>query len=140
MRKFFIMITILTLGLFLSALSGSCFAQGENEPLQQDELSYSWGTISSLSSDTIVLTEYDYETEEEADVAYEIGANVEVNNIDSINNLKIGDEVEIAYVLTGDARIAEAVSLQKILEEDVAGEEIMDENVPDKGMLKIEDL
>lgn len=87
-------------------LIGIAAAQGE-------EVDYSWGIVANVSEGQIVVTEYDYDKDREADVVYSIDPNVELENAASLKDIAAGDSVDIEYVVEGDKRVAKVIAVDK---------------------------
>ena len=88
-------ITFLTIFAFLAAFS-------QTAVFSQEATDYSFGTVSDMSEDTIVIEEvsYDGDTGEETTttVEFDIAPDVELEGIESLTDLKPGVEVEIEYI------------------------------------------
>ncbi|MEW5894753.1 MAG: hypothetical protein AB1650_03180 [Candidatus Omnitrophota bacterium] len=81
--------------------------------LAQEEMDYSWGTVVEISGQRLVLDEYDYETETNVQVTYEIDSNVEFENIESLEDVQQGNEVEVGFVEHEGQRIVLSLYLEK---------------------------
>ncbi|MBU1061558.1 MAG: hypothetical protein KJ957_00600 [Candidatus Omnitrophica bacterium] len=75
----------------------------------EGEIEYSWGIVKEVSSGTIVVTEEGYSTDEDVDMVYSIDKDVKLVDAKTLDDIKIGDEVEIEYVLKGDKPIAKVI-------------------------------
>ena len=80
---------------------------------EEEEIEYSWGRVSSVSSGQIIVTEYDYDKEEESDVTYTLSPNVELRNIDSIESIVVGDSLDIEYIVKDGKRVAKAIGTEE---------------------------
>lgn len=78
----------------------------------EDEMDYAWGTVKEVSNDTIVLTEYSYDTDVDIDVAYGVSPDTEIFNVESLDNIKIGDAVEIEYIVASGKKEAMIISVE----------------------------
>ena len=107
MKRYLVAAAVLALGLVIC--SGISLAQEE----AAEELDYSWGTVNSVSSNQIILAEYDYDTEEEVNVTYTLDPKVDLKNVESLKDIKVGDNVEIDYVVRGDKKVAKAITIEK---------------------------
>ena len=87
------------------------------------ELEYTFGTVKSVSPSQIVITEFDYDTGEEKEMAYDIDPKVELNNAKSIQEITQGDEVDIDYKMDGEKKIAQVISVAKPLPAEGSGGE-----------------
>ena len=107
MKRYLVVAAILVLSLSVCFLSSMSLAQ------EEEEMEYSWGTVSKVSSNQIVVPQYDYESGEEVDVTYTVDPNVELENVDSLKSIAVGDNVDINYVIKGDKRIAKVITVEK---------------------------
>ena len=95
-----------------------CFVSGVSLAQEAEDTEDSWGTVSSLSSNQLVVSEYDYDSEVEVDVTYAVGPEVEVKNVDSLKNITVGDSVDIEYVIKYGKKVAKIISVEKSSEEE----------------------
>ena len=81
------------------------FTQQEDTP-QELDVEYVYGAIAEVrkNSNELVITEYDKELNEETKVVYSVDNAVEVENIDSWENLSAGSYVEVEYVTGKDGK------------------------------------
>lgn len=107
----------------------SLFAQGEVEE------GYSFGIVSSVSSNSIVIKEYDYDNDQEIETSYIVESDAELINVDSLESIKVGDRVSIDYVIKDGNRVAKTISLE-IAQEEVPTE--MHEEMPEHTSMEIE--
>ena len=109
--------------IFLSiilAVAIFCFASNLSLAQDEEDMDYSWGAVVEVSSDQIVVSEYDYDSDEEIDVVYKVSPDTELRNIEALKDLAEGDSVEIVYAFKGKDKIAKAITLEKLLpEEDI---------------------
>ena len=103
---------VLILALLLCYVSGVTLAQVE------EETEYTWGIVSSVSSDQIVISEYDYDTEKEIEVTYAITSDTELKNVDSLKDIAIGGNVDIEYVVREEKRVAKIISVERLSNEE----------------------
>ena len=102
--------------IFLSIiLAAAVFCFASNLSLAQDEegMDYSWGAVVEVSSDQIIVSEYDYDLDEEKDVVYKVNPDTELNNIESLKDLIKGDNIDINYVVEAKERIAKVITLEE---------------------------
>ena len=73
---------------------------------QEEDMGYSYGTVVSVNEPKreIVLTEYDYETEEEFSVIYSVDPNVKLENVSVLKDIKPNDQVDVEYVIKEDGK------------------------------------
>lgn len=99
-------------GMVLTLLFLTCYASGA--PLsQEEELQYSWGSVGGLSSNQIIVKEYDYESEEEVDVTYAIDPEVKIQNVNSLEEIAVGDSVGINFVVRNGEKVAKVIVVEK---------------------------
>jgi len=79
----------------------------------EEELEYSWGKVSSITSDQIVVKEYDYDSDTETDVTYTIDPKVTVKNIAALKDIKVGESVSIDYLVVDGKNIAKVITVEK---------------------------
>lgn len=93
----------------------ACSASGLSQA-QEAEIQYSWGTVKSLTSEQLAVTEYNYENNQEISVTYTVDAETVFNNVQSISEIKVGDSVEIDFVVMEGKNIAKTITVEKALE------------------------
>ncbi|MFH1245308.1 MAG: hypothetical protein V1662_02385 [Candidatus Omnitrophota bacterium] len=109
MKRFFIIGGLIGLVVLLSAV----FTASE----AQEETKYAWGTVSSVSASGFVLTEYDYDNEQKVDITYSCDAQTKLYNLNSLQELKAGDNVWIDYMTKDKQRIALGIEIEDFSEE-----------------------
>ena len=107
MKRYLVVTGILVFAFLMCSVSGVSLAQ------EEEDMEYSWGTVSDVSSNRIVVTQYDYESGQEVDDTYIVDPNVELENVDSLTSIAVGDNVDINYVIKGDKRIAKVITVEK---------------------------
>ena len=105
--KRYLVAAVLVLGFLMCSVSDISLAQ------EEEELEYSWGTVRSLSSNKLVVTEYDYDSDEVVDVTYTVDPKVDLKNVDSLKSIAVGDGIEIEYVVIGDKKVAKIITVEK---------------------------
>ena len=103
----------LVIAVVLVFVSLICYVFGVSLAQEEEEMEDSWGTVSSISSSQIVVTEYDPDKEEEINITYTLDPNVELRNVDSLKSIVVGDDVDIEYVVRGDEKVVKVVSVEK---------------------------
>lgn len=106
MKRYLGIMVALVLGFLI------CFAPGLSLA-QEEETEYSWGVVSSVSSNQITVKEYDYANEEEVGVTYLVDPNVTFTNIASLKNISVGDSIEIDYVVRGNKKVAKIIAVEE---------------------------
>lgn len=95
---------------------------------EEEELEYSWGTITRKGVNEITVSEYDYDSDEYVEVVYKIAEDAEIRNAESLQYIGEGDDIEIDYMTKGVDRIAMVVTLEEPTpEEEYAPSEMYDE-------------
>ncbi|MBL7131123.1 MAG: hypothetical protein ISS45_06955 [Candidatus Omnitrophica bacterium] len=97
----------------LSFLFGSMWSVSLAQEEEETEYSYSWGTVSSVSSNRIVVSEYDYDSAEEVSVTYTVDPNVTLKNADSLKDIAVGDNLDIEYVVKNGKKVAKIITVEK---------------------------
>ena len=106
---------VLVAGFLVGSMYGVSLAQEEGEEgiVAEEETEFSWGTAKKISSNQIVVTEWDTDRFEEVDVVYTIDPKVKLKNVNSLKDIAAGDKVEIDYVIKDDKRIAKVIVVEK---------------------------
>lgn len=105
-----VLIIAVILALVMTVCPQFCSLTAQEE---EDKTEYSFGTIKSITSTQIVVSEYDYENYEEVDVIFIIGPDVEYEGVDSYKDIAVGDSVEIDYVIKDGKNIAILIAVEK---------------------------
>ena len=73
---------------------------------ETEETEFAYGTVSSvdLSACTVVIKERDYDTDIETYVTYYFGPDADFENINSINEIAVGNDVDISYLTKDDGK------------------------------------
>ena len=79
---------------------------------QEEDVEYSWGTVKSISSSRIIVTEYDYDNNE-AEVAYAVDPKVELRGVKTLKDIAVGDDLDIEYVIRGGKKVAKVLTVEK---------------------------
>lgn len=107
MKRYLVVAAVLVLGFLMCSVSGVSLAQ------EEEELEYSWGIVSSVSSNQIVVTEYDYDSDEEVDATYTVDPQADIRNVESLKDIKVGDSIEIDYVVSAGKKVAKIIAVEK---------------------------
>ena len=78
---------------------------------------YSYGTVLKISPTEIVLQEYDYDSDVEKEVTYQIDPAVKIDGFATVLNLVAQDVVEVYYSEQNGKKIAKIIR-QEAIEED----------------------
>lgn len=106
-------------------LSSSMFAQ------DPEETDYAFGTVERSSATEIVVNQYDYESDAETTITYQIDPNVEVTNAKDIQSIVKGDSVDVTFIEKNGKKIAVAILIEKLAEIQVPLVEEFYEDEPD---------
>ena len=111
---------MLVMAMVVIVTFGTTFAQEEEEYPE-----FNYGTVVKIdpSRKEIVVSEYDFENDVEGNVTYSIAPDAEFDGVDSIQDIKNGDEIGIEYIDKGGRRIAKFISIYR---EEYAPEDIED--------------
>lgn len=109
MKRYLVVAMVLALSLAFS-VSGVALAQ------EEEEIRYTWGKVSSVSSEEIVISEYDYDTGEIIDVVYTLVPNTELKNVNSLKDIAVGDSADIEYVVIDGKKMAKVIVVEKVSE------------------------
>ena len=101
---------IIAAGLALSLLM--CFVSNISLAQEEEELKSSSGIVRSLSSNELIVRQYDDEWEE-VDVTYIIDINVELKNVDAVKDIAVGDSVKIEYAVKDGEKVAKIITVEK---------------------------
>ncbi len=79
----------------------------------QETLDFSWGTVVEVSSERIVLEEYNYETEGYVNVSYTLSKDVTIENAASLTDVLPGQEVEVGFIVQDKEKIVKTLYVEK---------------------------
>ena len=85
---------------------------------EEAEINSAWGIVDSVSSNQIVINEYNSSSEEYIDVTYDIDPEVIVTNVDKIEGINSGDSVEIEFEMKEGKKIIKTISVDLVAEEE----------------------
>ena len=80
----------------------------------EENVGFSYGTVSKISSAAVTIKEYNYEADEEADATYIIDAQTEFEGIKSVSEIPVGIEIDIFYEAKDGQKIAKSISLEDV--------------------------
>lgn len=84
----------------------------------EEETEFSFGTVKSITGDQLVVSEYDYESNADVDVTYQVPAETEFENAASLKEIAVGDSVDIDFLVKDGQKKAVAITVEKPLTED----------------------
>lgn len=115
MKKFIAMLTVLLVySLCIYPLSINATAAEADE----GELEYAYGIVEEISLKEIVLSEYNYDTGEELEVSYAITSDTKFVNVEKLEDISAGDNVEIDFIIKNGTNTAKIISVEEWLEEE----------------------
>ena len=95
----------------LAAFATPSFSIDETE-----ETEFAYGTVASidLSAGTIVIKEQDYDTDIEQDVTYYFSPDTDFENINSIDEIAVGNDIDISYLAKdGGKKVIKFISVYR---------------------------
>lgn len=116
MKRFLFFVLILA----LAVLTQSYLTAQEEEKVTTN---YSYGSVKSITSGQIVVTEYDAENDEELDVIYVITPESKYEGADSYTDVSAGDSVDIEYVIQAGKKTAVLILIEEPVEDEILIEE-----------------
>jgi hypothetical protein len=105
--------TYLLIGMILSGvLFNASLLRAEEDVVAaiDEDLEYTYGSVMSSSSAEIIVSEYNYETDEEVQMTYIISPETKFSNVPGAADLVKDDNVDIYYKVTDDKKIAAMVT------------------------------
>jgi cold shock CspA family protein len=127
MRKWFALAVVLSL-LFVNTPVGYTQEQQEQQEQEEDiDINIAYGFVSQIKQDSVVILEYDYDTDQEIENEYFVNSSTEYEDVAGIAELVSGDEVEITFVQEDGKRTATLIV--KFLPWEEGDEEVLDEPV-----------
>lgn len=118
MKKTLIILMALALPLLTLGVS---WGQGE-EP----KYDFAYGALVSKTSDQVTISEYNFDTDAEENVAYDVNEWTDFEGGKGLEGLDVGDEVEILYTAEGGKRVA--VSVAESTEDGDKGETVEEDS------------
>ena len=82
----------------------------------EQEPDYAFGTVKNVSGDQLMINEFDYDTGEEKEVTYMVDSKTQYDNVASLKEVAVGDEVDIDYFDKDGKKLAVTVAVAKPLE------------------------
>ena len=115
MKKYLVISGMIT-AIFLSVQ----FSTAQDNPGGDidDTLEYTYGSVVSVSPAQVIISEYNYESDEEVQVPYGLNAETKFNNLSGVQDLAKDDNVDIYYKINGDQKIASMITKDETVYED----------------------
>ena len=128
-------VAVFTLGISMCFLPNMSLAQEAKKPAEEtnkpaapeatppageaaDETEFSYGTVKSVAANQIVVSEYDYDGNKDVDVTYSVPADAKLENAASLQEVKVGDSVDIDFTVKSGQKVASAITVEKPTAED----------------------
>ena len=111
---------ILILFFILAGYPGRSFAQNVVALPAEENLSqyvYSYGAVVKASEQEIILEEYDYDSDAEKQVTYQVDPAVKLEGIKAVTELAADDVIEIYSFDAGGVKTAKVIRKEAIEEE-----------------------
>ena len=83
-----------------------------------EDTEFSYGTVKSVSGTQLVLSEYDYDQDTDVDVTYTVPPEAELENVNSLAEIAVGDIVDIDFLVKDGKKVATLVTVEKPTGED----------------------
>ena len=80
---------------------------------QEEDVEYAWGTAKTISSNQIVVIEYDYDNDQDIEATYSVDPKVELRGVNSLKDITAGDSLDIEYVIQSGKKIAKVITVEK---------------------------
>ena len=106
MRKY-LLIAGITIGIFLSA---NLLMAEDNAENADEALEYTYGSVVSATPQTVVIKEYNYESDEDVQASYVINTETKFNNMVGVQDLAQDDNVDIYYKVVGNQKEAKMIT------------------------------
>ena len=122
MKKF---VGVVSLCLLFVSSSVGAYAQNSESVLTQVDLSqfiYSYGTVLKVAEKTITLQEYDYDSDVEKEIVYQIVDDTKLEGLKAVGELVVEDVVEVYYLEQDGQRVAKIIH-REVITDDVGLEE-----------------
>jgi len=114
MKRYIEVAAVLVLGFLVCSVSSVSLGQ------EEEEIEYSWGTVISVSSNRITVSEHDYDSGKEVAVTYIVDPEVEFINVELLKDIAVDDSIEINYVVRDGKKVAKLIAVEKSSYEEYA--------------------
>lgn len=106
--KKYLVIPGMIIGIFLNVQLST--AQDTPADDSGETLEYTYGSVVSVSPVQVIISEYNYESDEEVQVSYTINPETKFNNMTGVPDLTKEDNVDIYYKIVGDQKVATMIT------------------------------
>lgn len=116
-----VFVLVISVSFFLKplyAVETTTAPAAETVGVPEEETEFSFGTVKSITEDQLVVSEYDYESNADVDVTYQVPAETEFENAASLKEIAVGDSVDIDFLVKDGQKKAVAITVEKPLTED----------------------
>ncbi|MCR4336916.1 MAG: hypothetical protein NUV91_03835, partial [Candidatus Omnitrophica bacterium] len=130
MKKVLAMVGVAAILCFVGA--NAVFAQGTSAATSavENKGMIAFGTISKIEKDQIVLLEYNEETDAEEEKIYSVSDKTQFSDQLTLEDLLVGDPIEISYVDEGGKKVAQNIKLEDTFLEGDEWEELGEQGLP----------
>jgi len=114
MKKYVVALVMLFAIAFWGVLPGLAQDTMQEEEYEGDLTEYSYGTVVRVEAGNLVLSEYDIETDQDIEVSYVISDDIELENIDSMSDVKAGDDIDLDYIEKDGVKMAVYIAKEEV--------------------------
>ena len=100
-------------GFVLTGLSAPVCSQPEPQGAAEEDIWVTYGIVTEISDKSIVIKEFDFETEEEKAVSYNIDSGTEMKNFTKLSEIKMEDDVVIEFAEKGNVKLARSITKEE---------------------------
>jgi len=114
MKRFGFSLCLLSVayGSFFLYARGSDAVPAVNPAIPNQNIEISYGTFVKASPDGIVLSEYNAEKDANVDVAYVLDADTKLTNIESVDKIAPGADIELSYAMFNDKKMVKSLVVE----------------------------
>ena len=94
------------------------YIPGASAQEDMESLRYAYGSIVKVTANEISISEYNYETDQEVVSVYVLNEESVLEDMESVNEITVGEEVEIMYEEKGSEKIIVMLSKASDLDDD----------------------
>ena len=98
--------------------SAPAAATPQTAPAQEaGDTEFSYGTVKSITGNQIVVSEYDYDSDKDVEATYTTTADTKLENVKSVQEIAVGDSVDIDFAVKNGQKVASALTVEKPTDE-----------------------
>ena len=93
----------------------------ENAPDENDlgkDEDFAFGTVVSIGDNSLTILEYNFDNEQEVQMIYDVNADTKFENVSSIKEIAVNDEVEVNFKEQDGKKVATFISKDLPIEDD----------------------